>query len=77
MKMVTGGSCAVLLALMMDGHALNAAASCQSLLSLALPNTSITLAQLVPYLNMPTSIPPGSGLAPDRQKSGLHRRRES
>ena len=50
MKTVTGGSCAVLLALilMMDGHALNAAASCESLSSLALPNTSITLAQMVP-----------------------------
>src|SRR5262245_27738823 len=50
MKTVTGGSCAVLLALifMMDGHALNAAASCESLSSLALPNTSITLAQMAP-----------------------------
>src|SRR5881628_183321 len=48
MKMVTGGSCAVLLALMMDGHALTAAASCESMSSLALPNTSITLAQIVP-----------------------------
>ena len=49
MKTVTGGSCAVLLALilMMDGYALNAA-SCESLSSLALPNTSITLAQMVP-----------------------------
>jgi pimeloyl-ACP methyl ester carboxylesterase len=50
MKTVTGGSCAVLLALilMMERHALNAAASCESLSSLALPNTSITLAQMVP-----------------------------
>ena len=48
MKMVTGGSCAVLLALMMDGHALTAAASCESMSSLALSNTSITLAQMVP-----------------------------
>ena len=50
MKPMTGGSCTILLALllMMDRHALNAAASCESLSSLALPNTSITLAQLVP-----------------------------
>lgn len=49
MKTVTGGSFAVLLALllMMDRHAL-VAASCESVSSLALPNTSITLAQLVP-----------------------------
>jgi feruloyl esterase len=47
MKTVTGGSCALLLALMMDGHTLNARASCESLSSLALPNTSITLAQMV------------------------------
>jgi feruloyl esterase len=48
MKTITGGSCALLLALMMDGHTLNARASCESLSSLALPNTSITLAQMVP-----------------------------
>src|SRR4029453_13572025 len=50
MKTVKGGSCAVLLALifMMDRHALNAAASCERLSSLALSNTSITLAQMVP-----------------------------
>src|SRR5689334_12274192 len=49
MKTITGGSCAVLaLILMMDGHALGAPASCESLSSLALPNTSITLAQRVP-----------------------------
>ena len=48
MKMVTGGSCAVLLTIMMYGHALkNAAASCESLSSLVLPNTSITVAQMV------------------------------
>jgi len=33
---------------MMDRHALNDAASCESLSSLALPNTSITLAQMAP-----------------------------
>ena len=50
MKTATGGSWAVLLALMlmMDRHAINAAASCESLASLTLPNTSITLAQMVP-----------------------------
>ena len=48
MKMVTGGSCALLLALTTHGHALKASSSCESLSSLALPNTSITLAQVVP-----------------------------
>jgi len=48
MKMVTGGWCALLLALTTHGHALKAASSCESLSSLALPNTSITLAQMVP-----------------------------
>src|SRR5205807_2510848 len=48
MKMVIGGSCALLLALTTRGHALKAASSCESLSSLALPNTSITLAQMVP-----------------------------
>ena len=48
MKMVTGGSGALLLALLMDGHPLNTRASCESLSSLALPNTSITLAEMVP-----------------------------
>jgi len=48
MKMVTGGSCLLLLALTTHGHALKASSSCESLSSLALPNTSITLAQVVP-----------------------------
>jgi feruloyl esterase len=47
MKIVTGGSCAVLVALIMEGHAI-AAASCESLSSVALSNTSITSAQMVP-----------------------------
>ena len=47
MKMVTGGWCALLLALTTHGHALKAASSCESLSSLALPNTSITLAKTV------------------------------
>src|SRR5205807_3821344 len=38
----------LLLALTTHGHALKAASSCESLSSLALPNTSITLAQMVP-----------------------------
>src|SRR5262249_10522569 len=70
MKTVTGGSCAVLLALilMMDGHALNAAASCERLSSLALPNTSITLAQMTPAggFNLP-----GTGPAAAQQFSQL------
>src|ERR1700733_1088024 len=48
MKMVTGGSCALLLALTTHGHALKASSSCESLSSLALPNTSISLVQVVP-----------------------------
>ena len=68
MKTITGGSCAVLLALilMMDGHALNAAASCESLSSLALPNTSITLAQMVPAggFSLPGTGPAGAAIQP-------------
>jgi hypothetical protein len=50
MKTVAGGSFVAVLALMLmtDGHALNAAVSCESLLSLALPNASITMARMVP-----------------------------
>ena len=48
MRMVTGGFCGLLLATMMYGHTLDAARSCEKLSSLALPNTSITLAQMVP-----------------------------
>ncbi len=48
MKIVTGGLCVLLFALTMHGRALTAASSCESLSSLALPNTSITLAQVVP-----------------------------
>jgi feruloyl esterase len=70
MKTVTGGSCAVLLALilMMDGHALNAAASCERLSSLALPNTSITLAQMAPAGGFSL---PGTGPAAVQQFSQL------
>jgi feruloyl esterase len=48
MKMVTGGLGAVLLTLTVDGHALNTPTSCESLSSLTLPNTSVTLAEMVP-----------------------------
>ena len=48
MKMVTGGLCVLLSALTTHGQALKSASSCESLSSLALPNTSITLAQVVP-----------------------------
>ena len=69
MKMVTGGSCAVLLAtMMMYGHALNAAASCESLSALVLPNTSMTLAQMVPAGGFTL---PGMGPAAVQQFSRL------
>jgi feruloyl esterase len=48
MKMATGALCVLLFALATHGHALTPASSCESLSSLALPNTLITLAQLVP-----------------------------
>ncbi len=48
MKMAIAGSCAALVAMTMTGHPLDAAASCESLSSMALPNTSITFAQMVP-----------------------------
>jgi feruloyl esterase len=48
MKMVTGGLCVLLFALTTHGQALPSASSCESLSSLALPNTSIALAQVVP-----------------------------
>jgi hypothetical protein len=68
MKTVTGGSCAVLLALilMMDRHALNDAASCESLSSLSLPNTSITSAQMAPAGGFSL---PGTGPAAAQQFS--------
>jgi feruloyl esterase len=48
MKTVTSGLCVLLLALTAHGQALTPASSCASLSSLALPNTSITLAEEVP-----------------------------
>src|SRR5438034_5760787 len=58
MKMVAAGSCAILIAMAMHGRALDAAASCESLSSMTLPNASITLAQLVPAGGF---TPPGTG----------------
>jgi Tannase and feruloyl esterase len=67
MKMVTGGLCAVLLAILMHAHVLNAAA-CESLSSVALPNTSITVAQMVPAGEFTQ---PGTGPAAVQQFSRL------
>jgi len=47
-KMAIGGLCVLLFALTTRGHGLTSAPSCETLSSLALPNTSITLAQVVP-----------------------------
>src|SRR5262245_66616523 len=62
MRMVTGGFCALLLATMVYGHTLDAAPSCEKLSSLALPNTSITLAQMVPAggFTLPGMAPPAA-----------------
>ena len=48
MKIVTAGLCVLLSALTTHAHALHSPSPCESLSSLALPNTSITLAQVVP-----------------------------
>jgi len=48
MKILATGSCAVLLAALIYGGALRAAALCESLSSSTLPNTTITEAQTVP-----------------------------
>ena len=47
MKILAGGLGALLLVVLMNGQTLNATTSCESLASLALPNTKITLAQTV------------------------------
>jgi feruloyl esterase len=62
MKILAAGSCAVLLATLVQGQTLNAAASCESLSSLTLANTTITLAQTVPAgeFSLPTT---GAALA--------------
>jgi feruloyl esterase len=48
MRIFVGGLCVVLLATVTGRQTLDAAASCESLSSLTLPNTTITLAQTVP-----------------------------
>ncbi len=48
MKILAAGLSVLLSALTTHGHGLNSASSCESLSSLALPNTSITLVQMVP-----------------------------
>jgi feruloyl esterase len=48
MKMANAGLCVLLSALTMHGQAFRSASSCESLSSVVLPNTSITLAQVVP-----------------------------
>jgi feruloyl esterase len=47
MKILTGGLCALFLATAIGSRALDAAASCESLASMALPNTTMTLARVV------------------------------
>ena len=48
MKILAGGFCALLIATVICGQTLTAAASCESLSSLTLSETTITLAQVVP-----------------------------
>ena len=48
MKMANAGLCVLLSALTTHGQAFKSASSCESLSSVVLPNTSITLAQVVP-----------------------------
>lgn len=73
MKILVAGSCAVLLASFVQGHALNAAASCESLSSLALANMTITLAQTVPAgeFTPPGATPPPPGSPFARMLSSL------
>lgn len=67
MKMATAGSCAVLIAMMLHGHAFDAAA-CESLSSMTLPNASIALAQMVAPGGFTA---PGTGAAAAPQFSRL------
>ena len=62
MKIITGGLCAVLVAVIY-GQTATAAASCETLSSLKLPNTTITLAQAVPAggFTLPTTGPAAAG----------------
>jgi feruloyl esterase len=65
MKMVIGGLCVLLSALTMNGEALKSTSSCESQSSLALPDTSITLAQVVPAraFTLPGTAPASSQLS--------------
>src|SRR5262249_24409452 len=57
MKLLAGGLCAVILAAALSDRTLGAAASCDSLSSMALPQTTITLASVV---EAGAFTPPGS-----------------
>ncbi len=48
MRFVTSGLCVLLFALTTHGQTTTSPSSCENLSSLALPNTSITLSQVVP-----------------------------
>ena len=61
MKILSGGLAALLLAVLMNGQTLNATASCESLASLTLPDTTITMAQTVPAGAF--TLPAGAGAA--------------
>jgi len=67
MKILAGGLCAVLLAALMSGHTLKAAASCESLSSLTLPDTTMTSVNTVPAggftLPAPTRAAAGQGFS--------------
>ena len=64
MKILVVESCAVLLASIIQGQTLGAAASCENLSALTLPNTAITLAQVVPAGEFAL---PASGTEPARR----------
>ncbi|MBI3491841.1 MAG: tannase/feruloyl esterase family alpha/beta hydrolase, partial [Acidobacteria bacterium] len=60
MKMITAGLCATLLAAMIGGRALTAAATCESLASMTLPHTTITLARVVEAGAFAPPVPAGA-----------------
>jgi feruloyl esterase len=70
MRILTGTLCAVVLAALIGGRALTAAASCESLSSMTLPNTTITLARFVeagafvPPVSVGTTAPQGPAAPP-------------
>jgi hypothetical protein len=57
MRILSGGLCAALIAVLIGSSTLDAAASCESLASMALPQTTITLASVV---EAGAFTPPGS-----------------